>query len=108
MVVYRTVSSGELLSLINGFKIGNYNTIRGQNTFKYEKDKSYIHFFKYQEHALYYMKKRRCVIFSLFSLIHFLLCISLRLYYYIYHHLDNQYNLVVFFSYLDPFLILDQ
>ena len=58
MIVYRTVSSSELLSLINGFKIENYNTIRGQNTFKYEKNKSYVHFFKYQEHALYYMKKR--------------------------------------------------
>lgn len=59
MLVYRTVSSSELLSLINGIKIENYNTICGQNTFKYEKGKTYIHFFKYQDHALYYMKKRK-------------------------------------------------
>lgn len=58
MLVYRTMSSSELLSLINGIKIENYNPKRGQNTFKYEKNKSYIHFFKYEEHALYYMKKR--------------------------------------------------
>lgn len=57
MLVYRTISSSELLSLINGIKVENYNTIRGQNTFKYEKNKSYIHFFKYEKHALYYMKK---------------------------------------------------
>ena len=58
MLVYRTVSSSELLYLINGIKIENYNVIRGQNTFKYEKNKEYIHFFKYEEHALYYMKKQ--------------------------------------------------
>ena len=58
MIVYRTISSIELLNLINGDKIENNNTVRGENTFNYEKGKSYIHFFKYQEHALYYMKKR--------------------------------------------------
>lgn len=58
MLVYRTVSSAELLNLVNGTEIKNYNVIHGENTFKYEKDKSYIHFFKYEGHALYYMKKR--------------------------------------------------
>lgn len=58
MLVYRTISSSELLNLINGTKLQNYNIIRGQNTFKYENDKEYIHFFKYESHALYYMKKK--------------------------------------------------
>lgn len=58
MIVYRTISSGELLNIINGENIIVNDTICGQNTFKYEKDKTYIHFFKFQEHALYYMKKR--------------------------------------------------
>lgn len=57
MIVYRTVSSAEVLNLINNNAI-KQNTVYGQNTFKYEKDKSYIHFFKFEEHALYYMKKR--------------------------------------------------
>lgn len=57
MLVYRTISSSELLSLINGIKRENCNKIRGKNTFKYENNKSYIHFFKYEEHALYYMEK---------------------------------------------------
>lgn len=58
MLVYRTVSSGELLNLINGTSIERYNVIEGENTFRYEKDKTYMHFFKYEAHALYYMKKR--------------------------------------------------
>ena len=58
MLVYRTASSAELLNLVNGTEIKNYNVIHGENTFKYEKDKTYIHFFKYEEHALYYMKKK--------------------------------------------------
>lgn len=58
MLVYRTVSSKELLSLINDVEYTNKNTVYGQNTFKYEEDKTYIHFFKYEDHALYYMKKR--------------------------------------------------
>jgi hypothetical protein len=58
MLVYRTVSSNELLNLIDIEASKNANIIKGQNTFKYEKGKTYIHFFKYEEHALYYMKKR--------------------------------------------------
>lgn len=57
MLVYRTMSSSELLNLINETKVKDHHTIYGQNTFKYEKNKSYIHFFKYEYHALYYMKK---------------------------------------------------
>lgn len=58
MLVYRTVSSKELLSLINDIEYVNNNTVYGQNTFKYENDITYIHFFKFEDHALYYMKKR--------------------------------------------------
>lgn len=62
MLVYRTVSSIELLGLINDVDTSNINTIRGQNTFNYEKGITYIHFFKFQEHALYYMKKRNDIV----------------------------------------------
>jgi hypothetical protein len=58
MLVYRTVSSSELLNLIGEKNLKNDNIIKGQNTFKYDADKNYIHFFKYENHALYYMKKR--------------------------------------------------
>ena len=52
------MSSSELIRNMNGQKL-NYlsSTIKGQNTFDYQNNVSYIHFFKYLEHALYYMKK---------------------------------------------------
>lgn len=57
MIVYRTMSSVEMLNLLCDKNIKNNNTIKGENTFKYNKDNEYIHFFKYEEHALYFMKK---------------------------------------------------
>lgn len=58
MQVFRTMSSGELISYINNNLVSNFSTIRGENTFDYQEETTYIHFFKYLEHALYYMKER--------------------------------------------------
>lgn len=58
MYIFRTMSSGELITRINKeVKTFSSSMIKGQNTANYQEGKEYIHFFKYLEHALYYMKK---------------------------------------------------
>lgn len=58
MIVYRTMSSGELINNVNGKIMTSLcSTIKGQNTANYSEGKEYVHFFKYEKHALYYMKK---------------------------------------------------
>lgn len=56
MQVYRTMSSGKLIGYINDNALYG-NSIKGKNTVNYEIGISYIHFFKYLDHALYYMKQ---------------------------------------------------
>ncbi len=58
MYVYRTMSSSELITRINKeVKTFSSSTIKGQNSANYQEGKEYIHFFKYLDHALYYMKR---------------------------------------------------
>lgn len=57
MFVYRTMSSEELINGLNGKSLETSSTYRGLNTFDYQKNISYIHFFKYLKHALCYMKQ---------------------------------------------------
>ena len=51
MILYRVLSKYEL-NMLNGLEPGNPpETLRGNNSFKYEKGQEYMHFFKYAEHA---------------------------------------------------------
>lgn len=60
MILYRTMTNYELINRLNGKNNSdNIATIKGVNTFKYESNQEYIHFFKYVEHAFYYMKENR-------------------------------------------------
>lgn len=50
MYVYRAMSSDELINIING--VNSKDILhKGLNTFKYEQDVDYIHFYKYAQHA---------------------------------------------------------
>lgn len=55
MYLYRAMSSNEVIERINN---RNYDiaTVKGSNTFKYNEDKKYVHFFKYASHAIRYKK----------------------------------------------------
>ena len=55
MIVYRCLTSNEILSMIND-KPYDIAVIKGQNTFKYEPGVSYKHFFLFADHAYYFMK----------------------------------------------------
>lgn len=57
MIVYRCLSSNEILGMINGEQYRTY-TVAGGNTFRYNKDTEYKHFFHFAEHAEYYQKER--------------------------------------------------
>ena len=52
MILYRVMSSYELKKLMDADVNENEKpTLRGTNTFKYEKDVEYMHFFRYASHA---------------------------------------------------------
>lgn len=53
MIVYRCLTSNEIIGMINDIKYDN-NTIYGENTFHYEKDISYKHFFVFAGHTRFY------------------------------------------------------
>ena len=55
MIVYRCLTSNEILSMINNIKYDN-NTIYGENTFHYEEGCSYKHFFVFAQHTKNYSK----------------------------------------------------
>ena len=55
MIVYRCLTSDEILSMIND-KPYDIAVIKGGNTFKYEPGESYKHFFLFADHANYFMK----------------------------------------------------
>lgn len=61
MIVYRAISKEELLTLTTGINI-NRTVIQGENTFRYNPNIEYIHFFKYAKHAFDYAKKNKYVI----------------------------------------------
>ena len=54
MYLYRAVKNSEILNYINGVNDSNVS-IKGINTFKYEKGVKHVHFFKYAKHAFYFM-----------------------------------------------------
>lgn len=56
MVVYRCLTSSEIISMINGSNY-NYALIKGGNTFNYDNDVFYKHFFIFANHADYFKKK---------------------------------------------------
>lgn len=59
MIVYRCLTSDEILEMIyNKIDISEH-TILGENTFKYEKDIEYKHFFLFAEHANFYKNLNR-------------------------------------------------
>lgn len=54
------MTSNELINRLNGINNSdNITTIKGANTFKYNNNEEYLHFFKYAEHTFYYMKEKR-------------------------------------------------
>lgn len=58
MVVYRCVSERELACMIG---IGSFiNSPHGKNTFEYEKDIQYKHFFYYYDSAISFMDAQNC------------------------------------------------
>lgn len=58
MVVYRCISEREIADMIG---IPNHiNSPRGQNTFKYEKEIDYKHFFYYYDSAISFMNTQNC------------------------------------------------
>lgn len=69
MILYRTMTTYELINRLKGVHDSSVG-IRGENTFYYEPNQEYIHFFQYAEHAFYYMNRTyspyvivaRCVI----------------------------------------------
>ena len=56
MIVYRCLTSDEILSYINDNKY-DIPLIDGKNTFKYDINKSYKHFFLYADHAEYFKNR---------------------------------------------------
>lgn len=56
MIAYRCLTSNELLGMINDQIYASGNVTKGQNTFKYERNIKYRHFFVFAEHADYYRK----------------------------------------------------
>ena len=58
MIVYRCLTSNEVIAMINHY---DYQTalIKGENTFKYEPEESYKHFFIFADHADYFQKKNK-------------------------------------------------
>ena len=61
MIVYRAISKEELLSLSTPHTYDR-TVIKGENTFKYNYNIDYIHFFKYAKHAFDYAKRNKYVI----------------------------------------------
>lgn len=61
MIVYRAISKEELLYLTTSLPIER-QIIKGENTFRYNPNIDYIHFFKYAKHAFDYAKKNKYVI----------------------------------------------
>ena len=57
MIVYRCLTSSEIISMING---SDYNEalIKGCNTFNYDNDFFYKHFFIFANHADYFKKEK--------------------------------------------------
>lgn len=55
MIVYRCLTSEEIISMINDKPYDNA-IVKGCNTFKYQQDVSYKHFFMFADHADYFKK----------------------------------------------------
>lgn len=53
MILYRCLTSDEIIGMINDTSYNN-STICGENTFKYENDVSYKHFYLYPDHTKVY------------------------------------------------------
>ena len=64
MRVYRIISAREITSIYQG-QPKRMALVKGDNTHKYEKDTSYIHFFRYYESAENYFKQYRPAMNSL-------------------------------------------
>lgn len=58
MRVYRIISAREITNMYKGLE-ERTAVVCGENTHRYEKGKSYIHFFRYYESAEYYFKRYR-------------------------------------------------
>lgn len=61
MILFRAVTNEELLARINNNNHFEIYTIKGKNTFNYDPNIEYLHFFRFAEHAFYYKKAKRCV-----------------------------------------------
>ena len=57
MIVYRCLRSNEILSMINNQEFNNKHVRMGKNTFHYEKNVKYKHFFVYAAHARFYKEQ---------------------------------------------------
>lgn len=58
MRVYRIISAREITNMYKGIN-EKHAVVQGENTHQYEKNTSYIHFFRYYESAEYYFKRYR-------------------------------------------------
>ena len=58
MRVYRIISTREITNMYKGIN-EKHAVVQGENTHQYEKNTSYIHFFRYYESAEYYFKRYR-------------------------------------------------
>jgi len=61
MILFRAVTSEELVNRLHHNNPNRRATIKGCNTFRYEEGVEYLHFFRYAEHAFYYKEEKRCV-----------------------------------------------
>lgn len=64
MRVYRIISAREITNVYKGLR-ERQAVVQGENTHRYEKGVSYIHFFRYYESAEYYFKKYQASMDSL-------------------------------------------
>lgn len=61
MILFRSVTSKELLNMLHGNNVKINATIQGENTFRYDNGVDYMHFFKYAEHAFYYKNEKNVI-----------------------------------------------
>lgn len=61
MILFRAVTNEELLNRIKKNNLSASATIKGNNTFNYDPNIEYLHFFRFAEHAFHYKKAKKCV-----------------------------------------------
>ncbi len=68
MVVYRDLVSDELVHILGDESWGEYHCGSGKNTFNYDKDKDYKHFFMFADHASFYRPLINAAVIGVYDL----------------------------------------